>query len=148
MTKLFLFLNQFGDISRPGEYNNCLARGGLFVRHQNLFVCYSCDWSRSVLNVDVARIGRPQSNCSFDWAFLTSINHNFVDLLTDDFVCRFGGGPSATTLSMCALPALTIVLFIYSLMILCAGLEEVLRLQLWACVHIARYKSFKVHVLS
>ena len=152
MTELFLFLNQFGDISRPGEYNNCLERGGLFVRHQNL-VCvfthvasiyanlleqnesvyirkefnshgtvlghkygrhgviwkhtilcvqYSCDWSWSVLNVDAARKGRPQSDCSFDWAFLTSINHNFVHLLTDDFVCRFGGGPSATTLSMCA----------------------------------------------
>ena len=37
MTELFLFLNQFGDISRPGEYNNCLERGGLFVCHQNLF---------------------------------------------------------------------------------------------------------------
>ena len=151
MTELFLFLNQFGDISRPGECNNCLERDGLFVRHQNLFsvfthvacvyvnlleqkkaftkeksststglvwdtnmaamtssektilcVQYLCDWSWSVLNVDVARKGRPQSDCSFDWAFPTSINHNFVYLLTDDFVCRFGGGPTATTLSMCA----------------------------------------------
>ena len=46
------------------------------------------------------------------------------------------------------LSALTVVLFIYSLMILCVGLEEVRLLQLWACVHIARYKNFKVHVLS
>ena len=41
MTELFLFLNQFGDISRPGEYNNCLERGGLFVRHQNLFCVFT-----------------------------------------------------------------------------------------------------------
>ena len=46
------------------------------------------------------------------------------------------------------LPALTVILLIYSPMILCVGLEEVLQLQLWACVHIARYKNFKVHVLS
>ena len=78
------------------------GRHDVMRKHTILCVQYSCEWSWSVLNLDVARKGRPQSDCSFNWAFLTSINHSFVYLLTDDFVCRFGGGPSTTTLSMCA----------------------------------------------
>ena len=157
MTELFLFLNQFGDISRPGEYNNCLERGGLYVRHQNLFCVFSShvtdrdgywmlDFQKSPSSDFIwrsrsaasrsrkARSLGKRSTCSksnWMWMLREKEDRSLTVASTEHF-----------------LPVLTIILFIYSLMILCVGLEEVLWLQLWACVHIARYKNFKVHVLS
>ena len=39
MTELFLFLNQFGDISRPGEYDKCLTERWSFRTSSESMLC-------------------------------------------------------------------------------------------------------------
>ena len=165
MKELFLFLNQFGDISRPGEYNNCLERGGLFVRHQNSILCFHsrgqhlCKFIRTKEIVYIRKefnshrtgLGQQYGRHVVMWKHTICV---FSTHVTDReaywmWMLREKEDRSLTAASTeHFLPSLATILFIYSLMILCVGLEEVPRLQLWACVHIARYKNFKVHVLS